>query len=118
LIPPRTPQKFDHRFVGGAFTVEDTANKFLQFSQLQITFFFTAIQCTFTLFPSPNSTNVIKLHATHNSITPITTFALISRPVSVHVTVNKHSGLIKYIHRTLTNTIPATLVDSSCHSAH
>jgi hypothetical protein len=81
-------------------------------------FFFTAIQCTFTLFPSPNSTNVSKLHATHNSINAITTFALISRPVSVHVTVNKHSGLIKYIHSTLTNTIPATLVDSSCHSAH
>jgi mannose-6-phosphate isomerase-like protein (cupin superfamily) len=35
----------------------------------------------------------------------------------VHVTVNKHSGLIKYIHSTLTNTIPATLVDSSCHSS-
>jgi hypothetical protein len=48
-------------------------------------FFFTAIQCTFTLFPSPNSTNVSKLHATHNSIIAITTFALISRPVSVHV---------------------------------
>jgi ribosomal protein L39E len=54
-------------------------------------FFFSAIQCTFTLFPSLNSTNVIKLHATHNSITAITTFALISRQVSVHVTVNKHS---------------------------
>jgi hypothetical protein len=63
-------------------------------------FFFTAIQCTFTLFPPPNSTNVSKLHATHNSIIAITTFALISRPVSVHVTVNKHSGLIKYIHST------------------
>jgi hypothetical protein len=81
-------------------------------------FFFTAIQCTFTLFPSPNSTNVSKHHATHNSIIAITTFALISRPVSVHVTVNKNSGLIKYIHSTLTNSIPATLADSSCHSAH
>jgi hypothetical protein len=55
-------------------------------------FFFTAIQCTFTLFPSPNSTIVSKLHASHNSIIAITTFALISRPISVHVTVNKHSG--------------------------
>jgi hypothetical protein len=44
-----------------------------------------------SVIPSLNSTNVIKLHATHNSITAITTFALISRPVSVHVTVNKHS---------------------------